>query len=68
MANTVVPVNIGPERWMRMPGLASPTGTLGDLFVFSGYADFTGGPEPLKGTGNKTRPTRKLGSSTTSSR
>jgi hypothetical protein len=53
MANTVVPVNIGPERWMRMPGLASSTGTLGDLFVFSGYADFTGGPEPLKGEGEQ---------------
>ena len=53
MANSVQPVNIPQERWMRMPGLASATGALGDLFVFSGYADFTGGPEPLIGTGEE---------------
>jgi hypothetical protein len=53
MANTVKPVAFAPERWMRMPGIGNPGSTLGDLFVFSGYADFTGGPitEALTGLG-----------------
>jgi len=49
MANTVKPVAIGQERWMRMPGvgvvLPNQAATKRDMFVFSGYADFTGGPE-----------------------
>jgi hypothetical protein len=51
MAIQVRPVNIPQERWMRMPGLTSSAGPLGDLFVCSGFADFTGGPEALIGTG-----------------
>jgi hypothetical protein len=42
------------ERWMRMPGLltTSPTGPVqGDLFVFSGYADFTGSGPQIQGKG-----------------
>src|SRR5262249_49501294 len=47
---TVKPVGFAVERWMRMPATTS----LGprDLFVFSGYADFTGGPESLQGDGD----------------
>lgn len=54
MANTVKPVKFATERWMRMPGVPTgpPTSAPGDLFVFSGFADFTGGPEPLIGVGS----------------
>jgi hypothetical protein len=54
------PVAFAIERWMRMPGIATgvPTASPADLFVFSGYADFTGGSDdsgdikgPLEGTG-----------------
>jgi hypothetical protein len=55
MADTVKPVKFATERWMRMPGVLTgpPTNAPGDLFVFSGFADFTGGQEPLIGTGPK---------------
>ena len=48
------------ERWMRLPGLPTtvPTTPVTELFVFSGYADFTGGSEdssdidgPVEGNG-----------------
>jgi hypothetical protein len=50
MANTVKPIAFAVERWMRMPGVgtvvAPGQGAVPrDMFVFSGYADFTGGPE-----------------------
>jgi hypothetical protein len=49
MANTVKPVAFAAERWMRMPGVGvvvpGQAATARDMFVFSGYADFTGGPE-----------------------
>lgn len=50
MANTVKPVAFAVERWMRMPGVGTAVvpgqaATPRDIFVFSGYADFTGGPE-----------------------
>lgn len=53
MANVVKPVNFSKERWMRMPGVptGAPTNTPGDLFVFSGYADLTGGQELVIGEG-----------------
>jgi hypothetical protein len=53
MADTVKPIKFSTERWMRMPGVPTgpPTGTPGDLFAFSGFADFTGGQEPLTGVG-----------------
>jgi hypothetical protein len=42
------PVNFALERWMRLPGLPTSSYFLSrrDLFVFSGYADFTSN-EPL---------------------
>ena len=60
MAIKRVPVSFAVERWMRMPGISTniPTATPGELFVFSGYADFTGGSGdssdingPLEGDG-----------------
>ena len=53
MANTVKPVKFSTERWMRMPSVPTgPPTSGGDLFVFSGFADFTGGNEPLIGVGS----------------
>ena len=60
MAIKRVPVSFAVERWMRMPGISTniPTATPGELFVLSGYADFTGGSGdssdingPLEGDG-----------------
>lgn len=54
------PVSFAVERWMRLPGLPTtvPTTPVTELFVFSGYADFTGGSEdssdidgPIEGNG-----------------
>jgi hypothetical protein len=58
------PVSFAVERWMRMPAITVQIPTIPipqrrDLLVFSGYADFTGGPDdasdikgPLEGTGS----------------
>ena len=56
MANTIEPATFAIERWMRMPRIpvtlpGTTTVGWGDLFVFSGTAGFTGGPEELAGTG-----------------
>jgi hypothetical protein len=54
-ATTIQPTSVAIERWMRMPGLVttSPTGPVaGDLFAFSGYADFTGAGPQIEGVGD----------------
>jgi hypothetical protein len=63
MATKRQPVSFAVERWMRMPGIPvlvpnKPPTLKRELFVFSGYADFTGGSGdssdingPLEGTG-----------------
>jgi hypothetical protein len=56
-ALTIQPTSFATERWMRMPRLATvgPAGPvrLGDLFAFSGYADFTASSGPqIEGEGD----------------
>ena len=73
------PVSFAVERWMRMPGIpvfipnkpVPPTPPRREFFVFSGYADFTGGSDdasdingPLEGNGFADTQNQTVGSNT----